>query len=421
MTIDLSVIALAVVVGFVLAALMATFRYIPNDRVGIVEKLWSSSGSLKSGLIALNGEAGFQPRSCAAAGTCCVRSSTASTRCRSSRSRRARSATSSRVTGSRCRRRRRSRATSPPTTSRTCAAFLATGGQRGPQRKILREGTYAHQPRAVRRRHRASSVYFLALEAREDGRRFKRMAQIDRRARRLRAGRDQGRRRRHRHRHRPRRPVARRRARSSRRRSATMPRTPRRTTTTSRTRRRSSRPAACRGRQLQVLVEGTYYINRLFATVEMIPKTVVEVGNVGVVVSYTGETGRDLRATEYKHGELVETGKRGVWSEPLLPGKYAFNTYAGKVIDGADDELHPEVERRRRPGSHKFDENLAEVSLITKDAFEPSLPLSVVVHIDYRKAPLVDPALRRHQAARRADARPDGRRRTSRTSARRAR
>lgn len=40
-------------------------------------------------------------------------------------------------------------------------------------------------------------------------------------------------------------------------------------------------------------------------------------------------------------------------------------------------------------GSHKFDENLSEVSLITKDAFEPSLPLSVVVHIDYQKAPLV--------------------------------
>ena len=40
-------------------------------------------------------------------------------------------------------------------------------------------------------------------------------------------------------------------------------------------------------------------------------------------------------------------------------------------------------------GSHSYDENLSEVSLITKDAFEPSLPLSVVVHIDYRKAPLV--------------------------------
>ncbi|MBV8500817.1 MAG: flotillin family protein, partial [Paucibacter sp.] len=36
-----------------------------------------------------------------------------------------------------------------------------------------------------------------------------------------------------------------------------------------------------------------------------------------------------------------------------------------------------------------FDSNLREITLITKDAFEPLLPLSVVVHIDYRKAPLV--------------------------------
>ena len=42
-----------------------------------------------------------------------------------------------------------------------------------------------------------------------------------------------------------------------------------------------------KGRQLQVLVEGAYYINRLFATIERIPKTVVEVGTVGVVVGAT--------------------------------------------------------------------------------------------------------------------------------------
>jgi uncharacterized membrane protein YqiK len=40
-------------------------------------------------------------------------------------------------------------------------------------------------------------------------------------------------------------------------------------------------------------------------------------------------------------------------------------------------------------GAHHYDENLTEVSLITKDAFEPNLPLSVVIHIDYQKAPLV--------------------------------
>jgi uncharacterized membrane protein YqiK len=143
-----------------------------------------------------------------------------------------------------------------------------------------------------------------------------------------------------------------------------------------------------RGRQLQVLVEGTYYLNRLFATVEMIPKTIVEVGTVAVVVSYNGTIGEDLSGADYRHGELVERGNRGVWSEPLLPGKYAFNTYAGKVIMVPTTNIILKW-IRSQVGSHRFDENLSEVSLITKDAFEPSLPLSVVIHIDYQKAPLV--------------------------------
>jgi len=143
-----------------------------------------------------------------------------------------------------------------------------------------------------------------------------------------------------------------------------------------------------RGRQLQVLCEGTYNINRLFATIELIPKTVVEVGSVGVVVSYTGLDGSDLSGAEYKHGELVKKGERGVWNEPLLPGKYAFNTFAGKVITVPTTNFILKW-TKGETGAHRFDENLSEVSLITKDAFEPSLPLSVVVHIDYRKAPLV--------------------------------
>jgi uncharacterized membrane protein YqiK len=143
-----------------------------------------------------------------------------------------------------------------------------------------------------------------------------------------------------------------------------------------------------RGRQHQVLVEGTYYLNRLFATVEMIPKTIIPVGFVGVVVSYIGELGTDRSGKDYSHGELVDRSCRGVWEEPLAPGKYAFNTFSGKV------QLVPTTNfiLKWAPGvtaAHKFDENLVEVSLITKDAFEPLMPLSVVVHIDYRKAPMV--------------------------------
>jgi uncharacterized membrane protein YqiK len=142
-----------------------------------------------------------------------------------------------------------------------------------------------------------------------------------------------------------------------------------------------------RGRQERVLVEGTYYINRLFATIELIHKTVIPVGFVGVVVSYIGRWGSDVSGSEYTHGELVENGCRGVWRHPLMPGKYAFNTYAGKI------ELVPTTNfvlmwQSGSSGSN-FDSNLREITLITKDAFEPLLPLSVVVHIDYKKAPMV--------------------------------
>ncbi len=143
-----------------------------------------------------------------------------------------------------------------------------------------------------------------------------------------------------------------------------------------------------RGRQYQVLTEGTYFINRLFATVELIEKTIVPIGYAGVVVSYIGPKGADVSGEEYRHGELVTTGFRGVWNEALMPGKYAFNTYAGKAI------LVPTTNIilkwiKGETGAHNFDANLSEIGLITKDAFEPSLPLSVVIHIDYKKAPLV--------------------------------
>ncbi len=143
-----------------------------------------------------------------------------------------------------------------------------------------------------------------------------------------------------------------------------------------------------RGRQYQVLSEGTYWINRLFATVELKPKTSVHVGEVGVVVSYYGERGADVSGDAFRHGELCMKGGRGIWEEALLPGKYAFNPYAGEVI------VVPTINIILKwiatdSGEHKLDASLREIGLITKDAFEPELPLSVVINIDYRKAPNV--------------------------------
>lgn len=370
---------------FLIVTLYNVFRYIPNNYIGVMEKLWSFKGSVSSGFIALDGEAGFQPQVLRGGWHTLVPFQY-------------RIHKMSLVTipqGKIGYVFARDGLPLPPSQTlasnlqaadfQDVAAFLRNGGQRGPQRKILREGTYAInlvQFVVIT----SDRQYYLSLE-RSDDLVFQRMAEVLKERR----GFDpivikgvddvigvvtvhDG----------PSLPPS----------EIIAPTVgddnshPDTYHNSFQDPERFLRAGGLRGRQLQTLVEGTYFINRLFATIEMVPKTIIEVGNVGVVVSYTGQAGTDITGESYKHGELVTKGTRGVWSEPLLPGKYAFNTYAGKVISVPTTNFILKW-NRTETGAHKYDENLAEVSLITKDAFEPSLPLSVVVHIDYRKAPLV--------------------------------
>lgn len=143
-----------------------------------------------------------------------------------------------------------------------------------------------------------------------------------------------------------------------------------------------------RGRQYPVLTDGTWFINRWFAKIEVFPKTVVPIGQVGVVVSYTGKAGKDVSGEAFRHGERVAVGERGVWQTALGPGKYPFNPYAGRIVlvPTTNFVLHWITGRSE---SHRYDEELRSIELVTRDAYEPTLPLSVVVHIDYQRAPSV--------------------------------
>jgi len=374
------------IVGLVVLVLVLMgIRYIPNNRIGIVEKRWSRRGSVKSGLIALHDEAGYQPNVLRGGLHYLIPFQYA-----------VHIAPLVTITQGKIGYifARDGQLLEPTQTLASnavvsdfqdVAAFLSAGGQRGPQRRILREGTYAINLMefVVITEER---VYTLSLN-RQDDEVIRGMAQFiaERKGFRPVVIKDtddlvgivtvhDG------------------------------PSLPQGeiiapvvgdSAATEETYHNKFQDAdrflhagGLRGRQLQVLVEGTYYVNRLFATVEMIPKTIIEVGSVGVVVSYTGEVGVDLSGADYRHGELVHHGQRGVWIEPLLPGKYAFNTYAGKVVSVPTTNIILKW-IRSQVGSHRLDENLSEVSLITKDAFEPSLPLSVVIHIDYQKAPMV--------------------------------
>lgn len=143
-----------------------------------------------------------------------------------------------------------------------------------------------------------------------------------------------------------------------------------------------------RGIQLQVLTDGTYFINVLFATIEIIKKYEIPIGQVGVVNYFTGEEGVDLSGVEYQHGDLVEKGKRGVWAEVLQPNKYPWNPYAGRIYKVPVTNFILKWENNQN-SEFGYDSKLQEIKLITKDAFQPALPLSVVIHIDYKDAPKV--------------------------------
>ncbi len=143
-----------------------------------------------------------------------------------------------------------------------------------------------------------------------------------------------------------------------------------------------------RGRQYVPLTDGTYFINRWFADVQMHPKTIVPIGYVGVVVSYYGPIGTDVSGDSFRHGERVARGERGVWEKPFGPGKYPFNTYAGQIVFVPTTNFVLHWISGKTEG-HRYDENLNSVELVTKDAYESRLPLSVVVHIDYQRASAV--------------------------------
>lgn len=378
---------IAIVVGIIIVYWLLGIRVIPSNKIGIVEKWWSPKGSLKSEIIALNGEAGYQPTVLRGGIhfltplmfkvhimplVTIPQGQIAYVFARDGKPLEPTQTLAKTIPES--------------NNFQDIKAFIKCGGQKGPQRGIIREGTYAFNL-AQFIIITDDKTYYLPMGTRAEEVTIMKMAELLKQRDGFRpivikgtddkvgivtvhdgpslnsndiiaptVGDDV-------------------KAAETYHNNFQDPE-------------KFLKAGGYRGRQYQVLVEGTYFINRLFATVELIDKTTIDVGYVGVVVSYIGPKGKDYTGNEYKHGELVDVGCKGVWVDPLMPGKYAFNTYAGKIIKVPTTNIILKW-ITNQTGSHMYDENLKEVSLITKDAFEPSLPLSVVMHIDYKKAPLV--------------------------------
>ncbi|MEO8701276.1 MAG: SPFH domain-containing protein [Kofleriaceae bacterium] len=143
----------------------------------------------------------------------------------------------------------------------------------------------------------------------------------------------------------------------------------------------------CRGLQEAVLLSGAWNMNPWFAIVELIPLTEIPIGYVGVVVSYVGGEHIDVSGDGFAHGDLVERGRKGVWVEPLLPGKHPLNTRAMKI------ELVPTtnivLNWANRSESHSYDAGLNSITVRSRDGFSFQLDVSAIIHIGMKNAPRV--------------------------------
>jgi uncharacterized membrane protein YqiK len=143
-----------------------------------------------------------------------------------------------------------------------------------------------------------------------------------------------------------------------------------------------------KGLQEQVLLSGRYFINPRFATIEMVDMFEVPIAHVGVVIAFVGGEGKDVTGEQFRHGNLVSRGEKGVWIEPLDPGKYPINPYTHKVstVPTANVVLNWATGKTE---AHKLDANLSTICVRSADGFKFNLDVSQIIHIPRNDAPKV--------------------------------
>jgi uncharacterized membrane protein YqiK len=142
-----------------------------------------------------------------------------------------------------------------------------------------------------------------------------------------------------------------------------------------------------RGLQEQILLSGTWNLNPWFAQVEQVPMVQIPIGYVGVVISYVGKPHEDVSGLEFKHGDLVHAGHKGVWVTPLYPGKHPINTRIMCVERVPTTNIV--LNWATRTEAHNYDAKLSSITVRSKDGFAFNLDVAQIIHVGALDAPKV--------------------------------
>lgn len=143
-----------------------------------------------------------------------------------------------------------------------------------------------------------------------------------------------------------------------------------------------------KGLQEDVILAGTYYLNPWFVIVEQVEMVYIPIGYVGVVNSFVGPEGSDTSGDAFKHGNIVQRNYKGVWEQPLDPGKHPVNiyTHAVEIVPTTNIVLNWADARTE---AHELDKNLCTITVRSSDGFTFNLDVSQIIHIPRNDAPKV--------------------------------
>lgn len=154
-----------------------------------------------------------------------------------------------------------------------------------------------------------------------------------------------------------------------------------------------------RGPQLDTLQPGEYYINRLLFDIKQFPLADVPPGYVAVIRSNVGaeleETITNV-GTERERLLITDKYKRGIWKEPVAPGKYNLNTLAytpylvptsAVTIDwAAAGKIGTDVKGATNEGVlYKFD----PLKVTSKDGFQLEVNVRMIIRVTPENAAFI--------------------------------
>ncbi len=160
-----------------------------------------------------------------------------------------------------------------------------------------------------------------------------------------------------------------------------------------------------RGPQYDLLKPGTYYINPLMFDVKLDQVAVVQRGEVAVLVSNVGKEPEDLPQADRLAGKeryVVPAGYRGIQAEVAGPGVYYLNRWAyiayiipttNLTIDWADEggtASNDDADgTTNADGSHRRAQLFNPLAVISREGFEMRVGVKVVIRVRPEQAPLM--------------------------------